>query len=285
MVKAVLEGASHSAETAASRLDKIWPTFEKSLLLKTFDGKEKLLDPLADMAEKGFGDDALLKKIVVREAKRNNDTYRVHAFKCLWRFAKSRKQMDMLDDIVSIVTPHLDALKDEDRMDVDGEKGREDLVTKTATVALEAVARGYCRGKIEAEPEAVLKRIVSALGPYLVSSQFDRVRREVWYSCAADLLDDAKKVGDAKQPVSSFDTAEKILNTLDLDAPDVGTEDQRAARMRAVDAFVETCKKGVFGAMGDAELLKLLKEKLQAAASRERSLAVKGAIAQILGKL
>ncbi|KAI6457935.1 hypothetical protein MCOR16_007562 [Pyricularia oryzae] len=285
MVKAVLEGASHSAETAASRLDKIWPTFEKSLLLKTFDGKEKLLDPLADMAEKGFGDDALLKKIVVREAKRNNDTYRVHAFKCLWRFAKSRKQMDMLDDIVSIATPHLDALKDEDRMDVDGEKGREDLVTKTATVALEAVARGYCRGKIEAEPEAVLKRVVSALGPYLVSSQFDRVRREVWYSCAADLLDDAKKVGDAKQPVSSFDTAEKILNTLDLDAPDVGTEDQRAARMRAVDAFVETCKKGVFGAMGDAELLKLLKEKLQAAASRERSLAVKGAIAQILGKL
>ena len=74
--------------------------------MKTFPKKEHLLEAFPDFVAKGkmlWQNDAafgkLLEKIAIREAKRNNDEYRPAAFRCLWRFAAARDDLNLLPDI------------------------------------------------------------------------------------------------------------------------------------------------------------------------------------------
>ncbi|RCI09952.1 hypothetical protein L249_8589 [Ophiocordyceps polyrhachis-furcata BCC 54312] len=251
----------------------IWLALSKTLALKTFPGKEKLLESFPRFVEQSralWGADeavaAQMKQIAVREAKRNNDEYRVHAFRCLWRFAKTRDDIDMTQEIRAITRPYLEAQNDGDRMDVDS---KEDLTFTTAKSALEAVARGYPESKVT-DFGKVLEGMVSSLKPFLSSSRFDVIRREVWYGCVCDLMKDATKMTSPMSPQlqDGSTTLASLLESLDMDQAEVGTEAQRLTRAKAAEAAIRAKTDGVFGRVS---ISKEVREAVASALARERS--------------
>ncbi|MBE3044975.1 hypothetical protein IMZ48_20935 [Candidatus Bathyarchaeota archaeon] len=278
-----LADASDSGQISDANLRVVWPVFERALALKTFTGKEKLLEALPVFVEKGeslwkSGDvGAVQKKIVVREAKRNNAAYKVHAYTCLWKFAKARPDLEFLGDIVDIVGGSLEEYREGegegDKMEVDS---GEDHGAKLAACAVEAVARGYNRPKLATDPASQLSTIVKTLVPCMEDKAFLQIRREVWYTALADLLDDAGKDG-----VKNGDggVLEGVLGTLSVETVEVGTEAQRGERARAVGAVVGAWKRGVFAAAPLGEL----RGKVEGLMSGERSFTVKEALKKVLG--
>ncbi|KAK0748387.1 proteasome stabiliser-domain-containing protein [Apiosordaria backusii] len=287
----------------------LWPVYDKALLLKTFPGKEKLLEPFPkfvelskDLLEKDANLAAAYKKVAIREAKRNNDVYRPHAFECLWRVAAAWDGYgDMLPEIKTIVAPYLeieDESKDTDAMDVDipasSSKGSRGLDLKTVTKwkALEALAKGYNPSKMKKEPTRTLREFILAVEsidpkfkpvqlfttkPYITRPEFDTIRKTYWYECAKDLLQAAAAVEGASSPGSDHEESFKIirwfLSTLDLDAEDTGLEAQRVARARAVKSAVQVGKTAVEG-FEKTELGKEIEGLVKGAIEKERSLDV-----------
>ncbi|KAJ4421568.1 proteasome component M29 [Gnomoniopsis sp. IMI 355080] len=306
------QGGLTGGSVNVKQMGELWGVFEKSLALKTFEGKEKLLDALVDVhthAKPFWSADekiaAGLRKIVLREAKRNNEEYRVHAFACLWKCAAARDDLQgvgLWEDVVAIVKPTLEEYGDEDRMDVDGEgnKGedggkkrreRELLVYKTVLNAVEAVGRGYNRAQLRREPVAVLRAVLDVLdGCGLRSRRFDGVRREVWYGCVEDVMLEAAKTTttQVKEDNESKDGAEEVSRsyfaTLDVDKPDEGVETQRLGRAKACLALVKAVNGGVFG--GKIEDVKgEMKRVVEVAKEGERSADVRKVMEEVLGEL
>ncbi|RDA90120.1 hypothetical protein CP533_2572 [Ophiocordyceps camponoti-saundersi (nom. inval.)] len=272
-----------SATDAAGGMDEstareIWSALSKTLALKTFPGKEKLLESFPRFVEQSralwSADDAVaaqMKEIAVREAKRNNDEYRIHSFRCLWRFAKTRDDIDMTQMIRDITRTYLEALQEEDRMNVDS-KDKEDLTFTTAKSALEAVARGYPESKVT-DFGKVLESMITSLKPFLSSSKFDAIRREVWYECVCDLMKDAVKMTSPMSPQLQHGSTllSDLLGSLDMDQTEVGTEAQRLMRAKAVEATIRAKIDGVFG---KASVSKEVREAAASALTQERSLDV-----------
>ena len=281
-VKALADSCEERGQIAEANLRVVWPVFERALALKTFKGKEKLLEALPVFVEKG---EALWKdggdvggkqrKIVVREAKRNNEAYKVHGYTCLWKFAKARPDLEFLGEIIDVVGDALEELGDEgDKMEVDA---GEDHSGKLAAGAVEAVARGYNRPQMAADPTPQLSTILRTLSPYLGRAPFHAIRREVWFSAAADLLD-----GAGTESVKGVDgkLLGTVLGTLGTETVEVGTEAQRGERARALGAVARAWKRGVFGS---TELA--LKGDVESLVAGERSLVVKEALRKVLGEL
>ena len=308
-VASVTAASDLTGQVNVDNLKALWPVYDKALALKTFTGKEKLLEPFPDFVDKAkvlWSQDRTLaeqlKKIALREAKRNNDQYRPHAFRCLWRFAAVREDLSLLDDISAIVVDYMDLAEDEDAMDVDddggnaGKKGqqkRDDLKTRTAWAAIEAVAKGYNRAKMREEnPAAELRAVALGLEEasssttkgkldpkkvFIGRAEFDAIRRGHWYECAAELFEEAGK-SDALskdengEPGLLKEVVAWYLATLDLDKTDMGTETQRLARAKAVGAVVRFGKKQV----GVNFSLDGLEEAVDKASREERSRDVQG---------
>lgn len=307
--KAVAEQGSLSGGSVnVKQMGELWPVFDRALALKTFDGKEKLLEALADVhsyakpfwsADAGVA--AQLRKVVVREAKRNNESYRVHAFACLWKCAAARDDLEgagMWEDVVGIVTPTLEEYVD-DKGDTevdggskkegeDGKKSREKelLAYKTVLNAAEAVGRGHNPALMRAEPVTVLKAILGALEPFLKKRKFDSVRREVWYKCVEDLTVEAAKTTSTASSATEGEVARGYFATLDVDKPDEGVETQRLARANACVALVRAVKKGIFGQGEMVEaVVREMKQVVEMAKEGERSADVRKVILEALGEL
>ena len=268
----VVAAGEGSGRVSAENLRAVWPAYEKALALKTFEGKEKLLEPFPGFVgacKVLWTEDAalagVLRKVAVREAKRNNEAYRPHAFRCLWEVAVVREDLDMLDEIVEIVEPYVVVEEeDADAMEVDskpkGLKGRGgglDLKTRTVWAALEAVVRGYNRLRMRQEPMVVLREVVLALesaagsrgktlnapSPCISKPEYATIRRTFWYGCVKEVLEDA--VGETAAPDGQGSGADGkevvtwLLNTLDLGAEEAGTEEQRLARVKAAKAAMQ----------------------------------------------
>jgi proteasome component ECM29 len=272
---AVVKAKELNGRVNAESLKTLWPVYEKALALKTFDGKEELLKPLEGWAaavcsasssdasgEAGAGvlgidlwsgpSAPLLKKIVLREAKRNNDTYRPHAFACLWKVVAAREEWDMLEEIGEVAGPWLnnfltEAGDDADKMDVDQPAGRKkggntgnelDLRTRTAWAAIEAIVKGYNRRRMRQSPLAVLKEVVLALesgaadkeikalsdslvkSPCIARPELEVVRRVFWYECVKDVMEDAVSGPEGHGEQVGSQEKQKVLDwfvhTLDL---------------------------------------------------------------------
>lgn len=298
------QGGVTGGSVNIKQMGELWSVFEKALALKTFEGKEKLLEALVDVHThaKPFwtADEKIasgLRKIVVREAKRNNEEYRVHAFACLWKCAAARDDLEgsgLWDDLVNIVKPTLEDYGDEDRMDVDSEgKGddagkkrreRELLVYKTVLNAVEAVGRGYNRAQLRKEPVGVLRSVQDVLSGWLRSRRFDGVRREVWYGCVEDVMLEAAKTPEVGDKSGGIDVVKAYFGTLDVDKPDEGVETQRLARAKACLALVKAVKSGVFGAEVDG-VKGEMKGVVAAAKEGERSADVRKVMEDVLKEL
>ncbi|ATY60426.1 proteasome component [Cordyceps militaris] len=256
----------------------LWPAFDKALALKTFPGKEKVLAsfPTFVKSSRAFwqANDAVaaqMTKVALREAKRTNDEYRPHAVHRLWEYAQARSDLDLLRDITAIATPLLDALTDENKMDVDDSK--EDKHLDTARHALEAVARGYTRSPSR-DVAAVAAAVLQALQPYLAHEKFGAIKRQVWYKCVADFMTESAALqskpaaGDA---AAAAETWAAYLDSLDLDKAETGTHPQRVQRVEAVAAALKAHEAGVFGPLLGGAARATLKEAVERAAREERA--------------
>ncbi|QUC19978.1 uncharacterized protein UV8b_04219 [Ustilaginoidea virens] len=236
----------------------IWSELDRALALKTFPGKQNLLATYPKFVERAEllwrNDEAVasqMVKIALREAKRNNEVYRPHAFTCLWKFAKARPDVDILKDIADITRPYLDEYQEEGKMDVDAkEDGSRDLDSRTAQNAFEAIARGYSRSDA-ADIRMSLEEIVVLLEPYLNNARFGLIKRETWYDCVQDLMKDSTKYikPTDRQPASyrGSEALSSYVKSLDIDKSDTGTEQQRLKRAQALSAILSGKNQGVFG--------------------------------------
>lgn len=286
MVKDLVKASEASGQIGDINFGLTWPLIDRVLALKTFSGKEKLLEVYPEFVEKSsssWGADpkiaARMKTLALREAKRNNDEYRLPAFRALWKFARARNDLDLLDDIADIVTPRLDDFNDDDSMDVDSN----DMAEKTASNGLEAIARGYGPSKIKEDPLAVLGKVMGLLKPYLSRPKFAIIKRQVWYECVHDLMEDAAAAGASKAASDEQGVAVAYLLSLDLDLVDVGTEPQRVMRAKAAGALLKAKARGAFGKSGPG--LEEFKEMLNGALRMERSLDVQRVLRDILTEL
>ncbi|KAK2014510.1 proteasome component ECM29 [Colletotrichum eremochloae] len=287
MVKAVVASSDATGgQMSETNLKQIWPVMDKALALKTFSGKERLLESFPQFVGKGaalWKNDAAVaaqqKKIALREAKRNNEDYRPHAYKALWQFAEQREDLDLLEDIATVVGGPLDDFVDEDRMDVDSSG---DATRKAAANGIEAIARGYNRVQMKEDAGTVLKKVFELLKTRLNHPKFEGIKREVWYECVKDLMEAAEKPSAASV---GKEVALAYLQSLDPESVDNGTEAQRTTRAVAVGSVVKAMNRGVFGAAPTTEETKGFVDMTKKAIAAERSLEVQKHYKEVLGEL
>ncbi|KAI5268852.1 ARM repeat-containing protein [Aureobasidium subglaciale] len=148
-----LASMSSGFDTTTSHL--IWPVLEKALSGKTWDGKEAVLYAFAKFVENTkhvwSAEDAFAKtfvKIILREAKRQNVTYRPHAIKCLGLVAANREDLELFDVMCDVIKPVFTDVVDaenEDNMDVDNGVGAGDKDSRESTTVngVEALCRPF----------------------------------------------------------------------------------------------------------------------------------------------
>ncbi|KAL8631653.1 hypothetical protein Q9189_002659 [Teloschistes chrysophthalmus] len=108
----------------------IWPGLQKAVDGKTWEGKERVLQAFVKFARtenavtKNEQTWAQIQKIMLRESKRNNVTYRPHALACLATYVELGDSMDLAKEVYEITAPIIeDLLAGPDEMDLDSRSG------------------------------------------------------------------------------------------------------------------------------------------------------------------
>ena len=108
----------------------LWPSLEKALSGKTWEGKENIVKALIHLAKNStfwttdhqVGEQ--FEKIILRESKRNNPIFRQHALECLGDFAELRDTVDMFPQVLAVTKPIIEEmLSESDEMDIDTKSG------------------------------------------------------------------------------------------------------------------------------------------------------------------
>lgn len=108
----------------------VWGVVQEALDGKAWEGKQEIIKvyPKFVRQARSLWTDRQasqqMKKIAVREAKRNNVAYRPYAIEALGEFAVARKDLDLIDDVVPYLTETLDEITDQEAMDVDQTGGK-----------------------------------------------------------------------------------------------------------------------------------------------------------------
>lgn len=283
-----------ASDTVAST--ELWAVLEKALALKTFPDKEKVLAALPTFVKAtgpSFWRDArpdvgaAMTKIALREARRNNDAYRPHAFAVLWRLARERPDVDLFGDVVGTVRGFLDGMNEGDwhgggggggggngssstdkktaagSADATAKSVRADaLLRLTAANAIDAMARSYNRPGLQSggsTAQAVLRHVLDTATPYvarLSPAQRPPLARQLWFACVADLAKDAATVSPAAPDPPGPDSQEEgtallksYLATLAVGPEGVRAEIEstRAERARALSELLLATRRGAFG--------------------------------------
>ncbi|KAI1134967.1 proteasome component [Hypoxylon sp. FL0543] len=278
MITALSSTVGKDGQFAEADLQRIWPVLDKALSLKTFKGKEKLVTayPLFVLhGKKLWSTDpvlaAQLKKIAIREAKRNNEEYRPYAFEALAEFAKAREDLDMYAEVVGLVEEYL-------KPDNEAHKVTE-LERKTADAALKVALTAYNRQKMRTTPVAVLNDVVSTAEG---AKQAISLAKDTWFSSAAELMNQAL-ASEAPPESTGGGVATRWFRLLVADENDAVLENQRSSRAKALDAFVKAWKKGVFGPVSEQGLLREeMEQKLKSMVEAERSIDVQKLLSQVI---
>ncbi|KAJ2904738.1 uncharacterized protein MKZ38_007356 [Zalerion maritima] len=257
VIEALSSSLTGADQIPTKSAEEVWPVLEKSLSLKTFEGKEKVFDAfvlfVANCTEFWSSDSKkalLLQKIAIREAKRNNVDYKIYAVLALSRFAAARKDLDMLDEICQISTPSLEDLKDEGA--ASGGTGQKQI--QLAKACVESISGGYNRVALKNEPSEVLGKILDTLLPYLENENLDTVR-PAWYQSVGSLMAETMKSTSTKVDASgSLLVLYSQSLVLDVSNGRMLTMDVRIQRARAFAELVKVAMEGPLkGGVSDSE--------------------------------
>ena len=232
----------------------IWPALEKTLALKTFDGKEKVLDAFVKFtkAAKSLWEEessiaAHMKKIAVREAKRNNDAYRPHAFTSLGEYSEARTDIDMFDEVYNIVAPTLEDLTSENKMDTEEDSkpsGKSDEAA-TITAGISALFRAVNIKFLDPSPLTHLPKLLETVNVVLPSAKVTVATKLTLYERSKVLFDGLRKRTHS-QDSSKYDLALGFFAVLELPSGS-GSELMRTKRAEAAEVIVQSLVGGVFG--------------------------------------
>ncbi|RYO74349.1 hypothetical protein DL764_010874 [Monosporascus ibericus] len=279
-----LAGATDSnAQFGDAALRRIWPVLDRSLALKTFRGKEKLVAAFPVFVRHSrslWSSDAAVaaqtKRIALREAKRNNEDYRPHALEALGDFAAAREDLDMYKDVVELVKDHLDR-------EEKAAHSLTELERRTTAAALKAVLTAYNRPKMRSDPAAVLDEIATVVEG---ARKATAVSRDAWFAGATDLMNTAAAYMSEDQANSGSGVlAIRWLRLIVADEADVVLESQRSGRAKTLLAFVQACKKGVFGPLAEQGALEDVSQKVKSMAESERSLDVQKLLSGVIAEM
>lgn len=281
MITALSSAVGKDGQFSDADLQKIWPVLDKSLALKTFKGKEKLVTayPLFVLhGKKLWNTDsafaAQLKKIAIREAKRNNDEYRPYAFEALAKFASAREDLDMYAEVVSLVSDYF-------KPDDEAHKVTE-LEQRTAEAALKAAMTAHNRQKMRSNPVSVLSEVITTMEG---AKQAISLAKDTWFTSTTEIMNQAVTSEGSPDP-SAGAVATRWFRLLVANESDVAFESQRSSRAKALDAFVKAWKKGVFGSVSEqGPLREEMEQKLKAMIEADRSLDVQKLLGQVAQQL
>jgi proteasome component ECM29 len=285
---------SAGAEISGPNAAIIWPALEKALSLKTFDGKEVVLHAFVKFTkagksfwEKEHGVATQMKKIAIREAKRNNEAYRPHAFTSLGEFSEARTDIDLFDEVFSIIGPTLVELTNEDKMDTtdNGKLDGKSNEAATITAGISALFRAVNSKHIDPSPLIHLPRLLEVVNKVLPSSNTTVATRLNIYERTKALFEGLCKRTHS-QGSSSYDTALGFFKVLELPSGS-GSEIMRTKRGEAAEKIVQALVGGVFGMFGDGRdaCKESMREIVVNGAKHERSTVVKSALERVLTAL
>ena len=245
---------SCGAEISGPNAAIILPALENALALKTFDGKEKVLDAFVKFTKAGkslWGAEssiaAQMKKIAIREAKRNNDAYRPHAFTSLGEYSEARTDIDMFDEVYNIITPMLEELINEDKMDTDEDNKSNGQSEQAATITagVSALFRAVNVEVLDPSPLSHLPKLLETVKALLPSTKVTVATKLTLYERSKVLFDGLRKRTHS-QGSSQYDLALGFFEVLELPSGS-GSEIMRTKRAEAAEMVVQSLVGGVFG--------------------------------------
>lgn len=289
--------ASAGADTSTSNAEIVWPALEKALALKTFDGKEKILDAFIKLTksgkalwEKDASIAAQMKKIAMREAKRNNEAYRSHAFTSLGEYAEARTDIDMFDEVFEIIGPRLEELTDEDKMDTTDDKPSSTTISKdtaTLTAGVTALLRAIPIASPQPSPLTHLPRVTPVLALVLRSSKATPTTLIAFYERSRALFTGFRKRIHSSGS-NSYHLVIDFFALLGMPSGwGAGSEAVRLKRAGAGEAIVLALMSGVFGMFeaGKSECKDDMRSVLVTARGDERAVAVQAVLERALKAL
>ena len=285
---------SAGAEITTTNATVMWSTLEKALALKTFEGKEKVLAAFVKFTKsaKPFWEadsdiSAQMKKIAIREAKRNNDVYRPHAFTTIGEFAELRTDVDMFDDVNAIITPILEDYLGEDKMDTSDDTKDSDnsIESSTITAGIGAVFKAINVKHLDPSPRTHLPAVLSITRKTISSAKATVATKLIIYARIKDLFEALRKRAHS-QGSSKYDLTLGFVEILDIPSG-AGAEVSRQKRAEAAEQIVLALVGGVFGMFqaGRGELKERIGEWVQEGRKHERASAVQGVLDRVLQAL
>ncbi|KAK7989153.1 hypothetical protein PG989_009468 [Apiospora arundinis] len=271
LIAAVSNVVGKDGQFSTSVLQRIWPVLDKSLALKTFPGKERLVKSFPTFVHHSktmWGSDAAVaaqtKKIALREAKRNNETYRPHALEALAAFVAERDDLDMYSEVIPVISEHL----------VSGDETKRDLTEmerNTMAAALKVVMSAYNRPHLVSKPSEVLEMVVSEVEKNKLARS---VARDTFFGCATDLFKAALECeGPGRSDSGAL--AMRWVAVLTADETDAMLENQRSGRAKALEALGKCWNKGIFGPADEhSSVREEAQQKIRTMVESERSLDV-----------
>ena len=268
----------------------IWPALEKALALKTFDGKEKVLDAFVKFTKAGkslWEEEASIavqmKKIAIREAKRNNDAYRPYAFTSLGEYSEARTDFDMFDEVYNIVTPILEDLTNEDKMDTEEDNkssGKSDEAA-TITAGVSALFRAVNIKFLDPSPLTHLPKLLETVKAVLPSTKVTVAAKLTLYERSKVLFDGLRK-RTKSQSSSQYDLALGFFEVLEVPSGS-GSEIMRTKRAEAAEMIVQSLVGGVFGIHRDGRdtCKQRMREMVEEGRKNERSPTVQTALGRV----
>ena len=279
--------AGHTLSDADAK--SAWPVLEEALRSKTWSGKEEVLRSFIVFVQnrKALTDETLasqVRKIMIREAKRNDVEYRVHALSCLAEFCKLDEKEDHFPQVLQIVEPLMINDKDaeSESMDVDSKTGgpssksvSELIPINSARVLLAAI--NPC-GKVRTGAGLIsaLEQSQKLLAEVMTSKASQKTQTLILEEIGVllkRLLSESAPNGEIQQTLVPY---------IDLIfMPGV----ERVEQTRSKAAEVAERLAYSIGSSGSNELLKALESALRKARQEERSNAVQKTLEQALLKL
>lgn len=136
----VMAITSGSDDIEKVNVETIWPALDKAMGGKTWEGKEIVLEAFVRFVERGkslWSDDQKvakqIEKVSIREAKRQNKTYRPFAIEAMGKVCRARTDLELSGTVVEVVEGVLGELLDSgeeaegEKMDVDGGEALKDV--------------------------------------------------------------------------------------------------------------------------------------------------------------
>ncbi|KAL9109292.1 MAG: hypothetical protein Q9227_006047 [Pyrenula ochraceoflavens] len=234
-----------------------WKMIDRSLSGKTWEGKERVLAALLKLKDvKGFQWDELwpqMRKIILREAKRQNAAYRPHGIEVLGDLVATTNDRSFVSEAVTVLQGVADDLSEidgavDDKMEVDDGDVHKHISPQLLRASLRALLNITAAS---VRLQIAMPNMTESPGRILVESAIGSNKREVRVSLYDGIQSFCGTVTKTKSGGTSIENGRTLATGLVLLILDNGPAAQREAeneltrtkRAEAAVAYVETFKR------------------------------------------